>query len=1142
MNKLFTKIAGAFIVTASLVIVGCSNAASLIKAKPYRIGDPGDSVTWTWTASSSNKLSTTAGANTLIGSDGSSSVSISGTTAVTGGAIQNSYQSSYNGQQMGTGKANMTQFTLTFGNPWGGTGDYKDYTKITSVSLSGSCGNSSSYTVSATIDGTAATNTNSTTTLYAGTGSTNTCIFAPASEHESGVIVLKVVQSSGSQAWYLSSVSVTAEVPEPIGDPTYTVSYDANGGTGTMTDGSSPYASGATVTVLSNTFTRDGYTFNHWDTEAEDGGTDYAAGDTFAISANTTLYAQWTEAPRMVTYNPNGATSGSVPTDATVYDNGASVTIKGNTGSLAKSGYVWAGWNTKADGTGISYVAGATFSISKATTLYARWIADQSNILTRDITAIYLNLPENSSAYTEEKTVVADDGMEYIIAPSADNKVNSYTSSGDKSFDNSSLSKIFIGKAGAYFYNKDSFQRSIEKVEVYASSNCSTNVKIEMELGTTIREDSFDESESAITLSSTNTVYTLFDDEGSNNYTYFRLQVLNAYNAQIQIRITFYNPTESVTVTPESVSLTPTATQQLTTVVSPADTTDSLVYTSSNTDVATVSDSGLITAKTVGNATITATSGSYSDTCTVTVTPNPYITPAKTETSGYTGLNETLSFTYGYLTGSLSVVSSNTSVVTVGDPSMADGSGTVQINFVAAGSTTVKFKDGATEKASVAVTVSTSMVTITGMPVTKTINYGTSFNLGALITVTPSGSCGSDVTWSSSSENVATVNSTGTVTAHTLGSTTITVTPEDYPAGAVSCTITVKKVVVATFAATDSGDGTLVEDSDADLKTEYGYNIDSNIEFSDFAYVYPKTNCALKFGGSSTQGSVKVGLTDGEVNSSKAYITRIVVNAMSYSTDGTKINIAGNSKSLTTSYADYEVSFSGYGTTTVSIQASKADKQRFRIAYIEVYYEFAEATIESSVSTQAMLSYSYNKIDEDTFEFSNVVIRFNGFIDVNLWNNLNGEDDNILGYGFLLTRTNPLDEKSLKQHFAEQYEANSEDFEDTLAEFGKGELSAIKAYYADLAGDPATATDDQKIELGILDDNDYYIWNLRKKVSTSDFTTDFTAVAFIRTKTGVVFLQEKTTSVSQIALDLIDTDHIYSDDAFDGSLEYLAIL
>lgn len=74
---------------------------------------------------------------------------------------------------------------------------------------------------------------------------------------------------------------------------TFPVGYDANGGTGTMTDSNSPYNNGASVTVLDNGFTRDGYIFDHWNTKADNSGTNYAEGATFSIGANTTLYAQW---------------------------------------------------------------------------------------------------------------------------------------------------------------------------------------------------------------------------------------------------------------------------------------------------------------------------------------------------------------------------------------------------------------------------------------------------------------------------------------------------------------------------------------------------------------------------------------------------------------------------------------------------------------------------------------------------------------------------------------------------------------------------------------------------------------------------------------------------------------------------------
>ncbi len=75
-----------------------------------------------------------------------------------------------------------------------------------------------------------------------------------------------------------------------------------------------------------------------------------------------------------MTYNDNGADSGSVPTDSTNYEQGQTVTVLGNTGSLGKTGYAYAGWNTSLDGSGDTYTVGQTFSMGSANvTLYARW-------------------------------------------------------------------------------------------------------------------------------------------------------------------------------------------------------------------------------------------------------------------------------------------------------------------------------------------------------------------------------------------------------------------------------------------------------------------------------------------------------------------------------------------------------------------------------------------------------------------------------------------------------------------------------------------------------------------------------------------------------------------------------------------------
>ena len=77
--------------------------------------------------------------------------------------------------------------------------------------------------------------------------------------------------------------------------PTYTVTYDANGGSGTMTDPNSPYAYGVTATVLTNGFTRSGYTFTGWNTQADGKGRSCKAGDSINVTGNIVLYAQWSK-------------------------------------------------------------------------------------------------------------------------------------------------------------------------------------------------------------------------------------------------------------------------------------------------------------------------------------------------------------------------------------------------------------------------------------------------------------------------------------------------------------------------------------------------------------------------------------------------------------------------------------------------------------------------------------------------------------------------------------------------------------------------------------------------------------------------------------------------------------------------------
>jgi uncharacterized repeat protein (TIGR02543 family) len=131
--------------------------------------------------------------------------------------------------------------------------------------------------------------------------------------------------------------------------------------------------------VLSNVgpspLAKSGYVFSAWNTRADGKGTKYAPGAKIAVKANTILYAVWAKAPvtYSVTYSRNGATSGAVPVDAAKYASGARATVRGNTGALARSGYMFEGWNTKANGTGTTYKPGAVITVKGNVTLYAKW-------------------------------------------------------------------------------------------------------------------------------------------------------------------------------------------------------------------------------------------------------------------------------------------------------------------------------------------------------------------------------------------------------------------------------------------------------------------------------------------------------------------------------------------------------------------------------------------------------------------------------------------------------------------------------------------------------------------------------------------------------------------------------------------------
>ncbi|MCC8122657.1 MAG: InlB B-repeat-containing protein [Oscillospiraceae bacterium] len=228
-------------------------------------------------------------------------------------------------------------------------------------------------------------------TAYAGTAYTVLTNSAAGITRSSYTFQTWNTEADGSGTSYAAgdSMSITADLTLYAqwsynggggggGSTTYSVTYNANGGTGSHKD--SGISSGTSYSILSGTDTGiaySGYTLRGWNSKADGTGTSYAVGDTVTIRSSLTLYAVWTagedDGYLHVTYYPNGATSGDVPVDSTRYNSGDTVTVLYNTGLLRRSGYYFSGWSLTETG-GTVLRPGTQIIIGDANVqLYARW-------------------------------------------------------------------------------------------------------------------------------------------------------------------------------------------------------------------------------------------------------------------------------------------------------------------------------------------------------------------------------------------------------------------------------------------------------------------------------------------------------------------------------------------------------------------------------------------------------------------------------------------------------------------------------------------------------------------------------------------------------------------------------------------------
>ena len=189
--------------------------------------------------------------------------------------------------------------------------------------------------------------------------------------------------ASGNPYRYFKGVvsGMSVEIVDPM---TYTLHFDANGGSGIMVD--QVVRLGSSAIISSNEFYLEDYVFANWNTQPDGSGTSYA--NNYNITSDLgndgdiiNLYAQWDLADRFfVHFDANGGTGTMANQKFLIGDNPRPLTQNAYT----RANYVFRGWNTQPDGLGVHYddmqsVSDLSIIDDDVVTLYAEWWKIQYN-------------------------------------------------------------------------------------------------------------------------------------------------------------------------------------------------------------------------------------------------------------------------------------------------------------------------------------------------------------------------------------------------------------------------------------------------------------------------------------------------------------------------------------------------------------------------------------------------------------------------------------------------------------------------------------------------------------------------------------------------------------------------------------------
>ncbi|MFC6334234.1 Ig-like domain-containing protein [Paenibacillus septentrionalis] len=525
-----------------------------------------------------------------------------------------------------------------------------------------------------------------------------------------------------------------------------------------------------------------------------------------------------------VTYYGNGhSPGGTVPIDPTGYKAGETAIVLGNTGNLVKTDYHFVGWNTKADGTGTSYAPGDGIHMTENAELYAVW-SDQPPVPT--FTVVYEAGTNGTISGSGSETVVSGSFPVSVpmVTPHDGYTFVGWSSDGGATLlSNEEVASTVVTDTITYtaYYQE---RVTLESLNLDQTSYSLAIGESHQTIVTAVYSDDTSEQvlSSEVTFSSSDTTVATVDGTGLVSAIKSGTTVIKAAyegkeaEATVTVPATLPDPVtlESLKLDQTSYSLAIGETHQTIVTAIYSDATSEQVlpsevtFSSSDTAVATVDGTGLVSAIKSGTTVIKAAYEGKEVEATVTV-PAALPDPVTLERLNLDQTSYSLAIGESHQTIVTAVYSDDTSeqvlpsevTFSSSDTAVATVDGTGLVTAIKSGTTVIKAAYEGKE-AEATVTVSAALpdpVTLERLNLDQT-SY--SLTIGAthqtIVTAVYSDDTSeqvlsSEVTFSSSDTTVATVDDTGLVRAIKSGTTVIKAAYEGKEAEA---TVTVPTVII----------------------------------------------------------------------------------------------------------------------------------------------------------------------------------------------------------------------------------------------------------------------------------------------------------------------------------------------------------